>query len=63
MYATPIQHTTSAGMGEGVTCILRSVGMFFLWRAIPFICDELHLSEIAATGFAEEMQCTIDKSM
>ena len=47
----------------GVTCILRFVGLFFLWRAIPFICDELHLKEIPATGFAEELQRTIDNSI
>ena len=64
MYATPIQRINSAGMRAGESCIPRLVRMFFVGRADPFNCGELHLNKIWATCFfAEKLQRTIDNSM
>ena len=39
------------------------MGDAFVARVDPFISDEDHLGGIAAAGFAEELQGTIDNSV
>ena len=48
---------------EGERLVSLDLWGCFYWRGNPFICDEFHLNEIPATGFAEELQITIENSM
>ena len=49
----------TADMCGGGTLVFVDLWGFFLGRADPFICDEIHINEIEAADFAEELQITI----